>query len=426
MRRLIAAALLLVCSALAVGVLVETLNADRECKALRLVQSLTDTTAQRSDHGRRVQHAGGPSADFCVRVTLFFNPLIGPHWYHHGVEPSAAAATKLHAPALLPSLRGRSCLVVAPSRLVAMIEANRMVRLLFETILTHGAFTIAGYATSESNISMACVVGESHAPPLKFDWRDAAIVRTLAASRAAFHAACATPPARSPHAARAAVVYQRDYSRRLANVPAMVGILAREYGKQHVSVLTHDEEREPCELVRTVGQTDLWLSSHGFNSILAFLLPRGAAFVEVFPLGYSSDYYSQLAAGNGVATFLMREPGIGPSPLWHPLPAWVVHGFKDLPPCVIHGDARYPRWRPLISFLQMMQRTGIRMQDVAVNETTLERSLLAHRRATPREQGQHGGQHQSNWTHVSQLRLPPPHHVNSSRLLDREGVSRGG
>ena len=378
---LIAGGLLLLLSALAI----ELLNADRECVALRFVQRHTDVAVAARSHGRRLRLP--PHADFCVRVPLFLDPALGPHWYHHGVEPAAAVAKLLHAPgALRTPLLNRSCLVVAPAALIRRIESNRMVRLLFESILTHGAFRVVGYAADVDVVGRDCVVGEKqHGKKAAFDWKDLVMVKVLAASRAAFHATCGRSPPRSSGSSSGgigarAIIYQRDYSRRISNVAELSRALSRAYGgAEHVSLVTHDESRAPCELVRLVASSELWLSMHGFNSILAFLLPRRALFVEVFPDDYYVNhyYYANLASLNGVATRQLHQPGRTPSAWCHPLPWLVVHAFRHLPTCAL-DDGGFGRWRGVVEFLRMMQRSGLRMQDVAVNVSLVAASVTTH------------------------------------------------
>ena len=108
-----------------------------------------------------------PRADFCVRLQLSLDPLLGPHWYHHGVEPAAAAAKLLHAPSVLKSIRNRSCLVVAPQRLLHAIhrDSEKVTHSQYMKCSFHGNCGVAessfsrilgGRQMDKQNISSSC------------------------------------------------------------------------------------------------------------------------------------------------------------------------------------------------------------------------------------------------------------------------------
>jgi hypothetical protein len=382
-----------------VAATVEMLNTDQQCLVLRRAQRLTDAQPRRAvadaagRYGRQLQ---GASHEMCVRVPLLFHPTLGgPHWFHHAFEPAGVTASLLHSPAIRPHLQNRSLLVVAPARLILNIKTSRMVKLLFETILTRGAFHISGYATEESNRAQAmdCVVSKARMAKLggtnvwnELDGKHAAVGKAIAGSRPAFHDKCGTY-APQPHADERMVhLYQRDHNRMFSNVNEVLQVLRRTYGSSRVSMVSHDEQRDPCETVRIVGRSQVWVSMHGFNSVLGFLLSEGSLWLELYPdFVRNTPHYWSVAQRTGVTALRYAEPAIAPRALSQPLSWWIVRGFKQLPSCVTE-DVGFARWRPLVQFLAMMKRTGVRRQNMALNTTTMHLLVAAHARQL---QGEH-------------------------------------
>lgn len=66
-----------------------------------------------------------------------------------------------------------------------------------------------------------------------------------------------------------------------------------------VTVILHSNDRPACELLALLGQTDLLLTAHGFQSMLFLFLPIPAMIFEIFPHHYYKQVYRQIAHSYG-------------------------------------------------------------------------------------------------------------------------------
>ena len=325
---------------------------------------------------------------WCVDVPLFNDPQWTHHWWHHGVQPAASAAVAIRRSRR--PLQNTSCVVVVPRGLLGAIRGSPMVRFFFEQILTQGRFVIDSYATSAPAELLPCVPFVAHA---KQAWHELGIeprerwvargkwngwpgtdafLAELAYSRLAMWKACSVvsaPPLRRSRVAVStppryhATIYQRDHTRQLANVDELAAFLRRSHGA--VSLLRHDENASPCDLVRSVSASDLLVAPHGFNSILVLFLRPACVLIEIFPDGYSYPMeYQQIAAALRVAPGGLASRVALPNALPQRLLAWL---FRDLPEGLLSAS-----WA---GTLRMLHHTGHRMQDVVAN-TTLVGALL--------------------------------------------------
>eukprot|EP01040_Poterioochromonas_malhamensis_P007099 gene7099-7666_t len=111
------------------------------------------------------------------------------------------------------------------------------------------------------------------------------------------------------------VVYQRDLSRKLANEEEALTMLRSQLPSDQweISVLMHSNRRSPCELAHLLHNVDVFLTPHGFQSMLLLFLPRPAILFEVFPYKYYKRGYGPFSAEYGVIHSGVMSPGT----LWH-------------------------------------------------------------------------------------------------------------
>ena len=67
-----------------------------------------------------------------------------------------------------------------------------------------------------------------------------------------------------------------------------------------IEVLVHQPDRSPCALARSLRETDVLVTSHGFQSMLLLFLPRPSILFEVFPYRYFKRGYGPLSREYGV------------------------------------------------------------------------------------------------------------------------------
>ena len=344
------------------------------------------------------------SSDVAVCVPLFLDPKLSQHWFHHGLQPAAAAAVAIRTSVAAPSNSNAGllrlshdalCTVVAPSRLVSVLQSNAMVRFLFETVLSQGRFRIAGYVAGDSRASITH--SATRRGCIGQDWTEAnlstvvgtrfpAVNYELRSARPAFWRVCGLDamPASRPlmrdgryAPMRRVLVYERDANRHVANLEAVLAALRALIGADgSVRLVHHEPTRTPCELVRAVAEADLLVSVHGFNSALLLFLRRGAGFVEIFPRGYAwpQDAISRVAPYLGVRHAHVYGTPQAPS-LWKaPGPAFLARTLDGLPEWATSRS----------SFVAMLHRTGRRMHDLHVNTSALGIAVraLASRNAT--------------------------------------------
>ena len=117
---------------------------------------------------------------------------------------------------------------------------------------------------------------------------------------------------------RHVVVYQRDAGRRLEGAEeaadALVEALPGGTGAWRHSVVTHHENLPPCLLKRCLGNADVLVTPHGFQSMLYVLLKPGAMMYEVFPHRYYKHGYKRAALEWGLAHGMSLSPPRGALP----------------------------------------------------------------------------------------------------------------
>ena len=117
---------------------------------------------------------------------------------------------------------------------------------------------------------------------------------------------------------RHVVVYQRDAGRRLEGAEeaanALVEALPGGTKAWRRSVVTHHENLPPCLLKRCLGNADVLVTPHGFQSMLYVLLKPGSLMYEVFPHRYYKHGYKRAALEWGLAHGASQSPPRGALP----------------------------------------------------------------------------------------------------------------
>jgi len=101
--------------------------------------------------------------------------------------------------------------------------------------------------------------------------------------------------------AQRAVVYQRDVNRKFKDFDRVKREIANALGADwRVSIVTHDDDNPPCLLYHCLKRADLFITPHGFQSMLTMFLPARAYMFEIFPTNYHWTGYKALGLMFGV------------------------------------------------------------------------------------------------------------------------------
>ena len=97
---------------------------------------------------------------------------------------------------------------------------------------------------------------------------------------------------------RKVIVYQRDKSRKLLNADAVRQRLEevlnhpyRPVAPWTVDILTHSNSRHGCELINAMSEATVFITPHGFQSVLQLFQPLDSMLVEVHPFQYNKPGY---------------------------------------------------------------------------------------------------------------------------------------
>ena len=100
---------------------------------------------------------------------------------------------------------------------------------------------------------------------------------------------------------RRAVIYQRNVNRKFVEFDQMESDVVQVLGPMWtVSVIIHDDDNPPCVLLQCLKGTSLFITPHGFQSMLTMFLPVDAYMFEVFPTRYFWTGYKALSLAFGV------------------------------------------------------------------------------------------------------------------------------
>ena len=110
-------------------------------------------------------------------------------------------------------------------------------------------------------------------------------------------------------------IYQRDLDRRLLNIETVLeqmridlrerykraaDVHSREKYDWTMDIIHHNESTPPCLLYRQLSRTDLFLTAHGFQSMLLLFMPKGSQIIEIFNYKYWKIGYAPLALNYGL------------------------------------------------------------------------------------------------------------------------------
>ena len=134
--------------------------------------------------------------------------------------------------------------------------------------------------------------------------------------RQRFRQICPTSPAIDKELAfekgqtRRLIVYQRNLNRKIRDIDGVISTLKSRLGVSwDIRELMHDDRTSACELGNRLRSTDVLLSTHGFQSMAAMLLPRGSMYYEIYPFRYYKPAYAPTLVNMGIGSFhYMAEP----------------------------------------------------------------------------------------------------------------------
>ena len=100
-------------------------------------------------------------------------------------------------------------------------------------------------------------------------------------------------------------IYQRDLDRRILNIKAVKEQISKSldmYAKSDwtIEIVRHNELISPCRLYQQLLDTDVYLTTHGFQSLLLLFLPNGSRIIELFNYKYWKIGYTPLALDYGI------------------------------------------------------------------------------------------------------------------------------
>jgi hypothetical protein len=90
------------------------------------------------------------------------------------------------------------------------------------------------------------------------------------------------------------VIYQRDVDRRIIDLESALILVKNKLGlfapdlleRIKIFVVDHEEDRHPCALYHLLGDADILLTAHGFQSTALLLMKPGAMLIEIFNYKY--------------------------------------------------------------------------------------------------------------------------------------------
>ena len=146
------------------------------------------------------------------------------------------------------------------------------------------------------------------------------MVESVTASEAAARAALESAPCMfgggggGGGGVRHVVIYQRNTGRRLEGADVAAANLAAALGGSgswRISVVTHHDRLPPCLLAKCLGNAEVLVTPHGFQSMLYLFLSPGALLYELFPHRYYKHGYKRAALEWGLSHGMTQSPPSG-------------------------------------------------------------------------------------------------------------------
>eukprot|EP01038_Epipyxis_sp_PR26KG_P014598 gene14598-19604_t len=111
------------------------------------------------------------------------------------------------------------------------------------------------------------------------------------------------------------LIYQRNWSRKIENQEETIELLKlylqsslQNDTEWEIMLIYHDTNRSPCELAHLLYNVDVFITPHGFQSMLLFFLPLHAIVFEVFPYKYQKRGYALLTSELGQSYGAVMSP----------------------------------------------------------------------------------------------------------------------
>lgn len=101
------------------------------------------------------------------------------------------------------------------------------------------------------------------------------------------------------------VLYNRNFDRIFLNFNAAIESIVKALplhvlNNLEITPITHDEDREPCELKNIMNNADIVITSHGFQCTALLFMKEGSLLYEIFPYKYFRTTYLDLSLTYGV------------------------------------------------------------------------------------------------------------------------------
>jgi hypothetical protein len=107
------------------------------------------------------------------------------------------------------------------------------------------------------------------------------------------------------------LIYERDSNRLFQDLEGIISFLSlhtdtttsfndRDTITWDIDVLYHSDNMHPCLLHIALGEADIFLTTHGFQSTSLIFMKRGAVLIEVFPYKYYKESYVKLSSSYGI------------------------------------------------------------------------------------------------------------------------------
>ena len=101
------------------------------------------------------------------------------------------------------------------------------------------------------------------------------------------------------------VLYNRNLDRIFINFDSAIESIVNALplhvlNNLEIIPITHDEDREPCELKSIMHNADIVITSHGFQCITLLFMKEGSLLLEIFPYKYFRTTYLDLSLTFGI------------------------------------------------------------------------------------------------------------------------------
>lgn len=104
------------------------------------------------------------------------------------------------------------------------------------------------------------------------------------------------------------VLYQRDKTRKFSDIEELTFQLTKALSsKWIVQVISHEDDIHPCILYHTLSHADVFVTTHGFQSMALLFMKPGSVIFEVFPYKYFKNTYASISQQYGIHHFYSQS-----------------------------------------------------------------------------------------------------------------------